>query len=453
LTRDFRSPQRALLEHIDKFVGEWLKTLEVVSTALAAKNLGPLNGLVGLEGADSRNLVNAAGNGHLESAAEYLLLDAGLTQKTQRGTARKAIIQALFAQIPKARKTGSFSEVAIAAGAKSRLAARPTDDGLYVLPLVFAPKSKEVDFTVGPVRIVPSARFHNEYAAALDHEASGESTDVRVQLAQEWDGYVSGYDHVVAVDLRGHEEEMGWPVAREAAEILLNFVRMLFGFNETDDIRVGGGFVWERTRSRLIIKTDGEAWLSTSYGPYGTHLDDLWATVFDRELSPHRRTMASLLTWLTSGDGYRAPVLERLRYAHRLIAEAYSEPNDAIRLVRTVSALEGLALTPAHDKAHQLARRCACVGGWGDPARAVDIYDRVQNAYHWRSAVVHGDGPPDTDVKAAFLALEEHLLQIVMGFMTLYAGIQRSTPPQSPRILRRKVTAKIDGFFWYPWFD
>lgn len=58
----------------------------------------------------------------------------------------------------------------------------------------------------------------------------------------------------------------------------------------------------------------------------------------------------------------RRRLLDRLRYANTLIAEAFSEPHDRIRLVRLVAALEALAVLHREDKAEGLAWRCAFAG-------------------------------------------------------------------------------------------
>jgi hypothetical protein len=133
-----------------------------------------------------------------------------------------------------------------------------------------------------------------------------------------------------------------------------------------------------------------------------------------------------------------------------LIAEAYTEQSDYLRLVRLTSALEALALLEGQDKAHQLATRCANVGGWSSVTAAVEIYDRMRAAYHWRSAVIHGDSPPILEVRKAFRETEEYLLRIVLGFTVLFAAIATEFKAQSVRQLRRELKERMDMFFWAP---
>jgi hypothetical protein len=81
---------------------------------------------------------------------------------------------------------------------------------------------------------------------------------------------------------------------------------------------------------------------------------------------------------------------------------------------------------------------------------AIEIYDRVQDAYHWRSAVVHGDAPDPENVRLAFFGVEAHLLRVWIGFLTLLSAIQSRANPQSIRALRREIAARVDLFFWAP---
>jgi hypothetical protein len=133
-----------------------------------------------------------------------------------------------------------------------------------------------------------------------------------------------------------------------------------------------------------------------------------------------------------------------------LVAEAYTEQSDYLRLVRLISALEALALLEGKDKAHQLAAYSALVGGWGSIGDGIKIYDRIRAAYHWRNAVVHGDAPAVRDVRRSFFEAEEYLLRIIVGFMSIFAAIATDTRPTSVRQLRRELKKRVDLFFWAP---
>ncbi|WP_146006625.1 hypothetical protein [Bradyrhizobium forestalis] len=156
---------------------------------------------------------------------------------------------------------------------------------------------------------------------------------------------------------------MAWKAAPDVAEYILNLIRMKFGYHHMDDVRVGNGFIWETSQVRFYFDKVGSPNVSLSSGPRASHLDDRWANLFDDDFSPDGIYSHSLAMRMVSGDDPSSPILERLRYANALIAEAFSEPHDRIRLVRLVAALEALAVLPREEKSEGLAERCAFAGG------------------------------------------------------------------------------------------
>src|SRR3984893_11099808 len=61
---------------------------------------------------------------------------------------------------------------------------------------------------------------------------------------------------------------------------------MKFGFYHMDDVRIGNGFVWER--SRVYLDKAGFANLSLSRGPWASHLGNSWVEHFDDDFAPKR---------------------------------------------------------------------------------------------------------------------------------------------------------------------
>lgn len=241
---------------------------------------------------------------------------------------------------------------------------------------------------------------------------------------------------------------MGWSMARECAEVTLNMIRMVFGFARTDRMRLAGNFHASNNLSSLVLKLDGEASLATGTGSMPSVLEDSWQLEFFRCLGPYATLVSSFISWLAAGTHAGNPIIERLRYANVLLAEAYCEPSDLIRLVRLTSALEAVALLEGRDKAHNLAVRCASVGGCGIGRDAVQIYDAVKQAYALRNAVVHGDAPQVSDVRMAFSSLEAHVLRIFVGFLTIFSEIHSDVRPQSVRTLRREFNSRFEQFFF-----
>jgi hypothetical protein len=137
-----------------------------------------------------------------------------------------------------------------------------------------------------------------------------------------------------------------------------------------------------------------------------------------------------------------------LRHANTLIAEAFSEPHDRIRLVRLVSALETLAVVSGGKKSEALAWRCAFAGGWTDCGHVLQIVDDVLSAYSVRNEVVHGDSPDNEDAVSAFYRLERHLAPVYIGFLHMHAKVQRRYRPMHVRHIRVAFDRHIEAFFW-----
>ncbi len=432
-------------KEIDNFVAEWLETVKRTSEGRKNKDF-KLVDTVHLSSNQAWNFVSRKGYQHLLRGAELLVSSEKLAQKVALNSAVKKITDAFFAHLPKARKRRVISEKAIADGARSRIRALPRDDGIYVFPVVFARRATRTNLKFGPLAIQSKRCFIRSHRVELKRHKYSDPRSSR-PFYEDWKKHVELYDHFISVEVRDHEAEMAWPVARDAAEFFLNIIRMILRYSHADDIRIGGGFVWETRQSSLQFTPAGGALFTSKMGPWGTHLRNDWVGAFETQIGNHRSLLAGYLDWFLKGEESDNPIIERVRYASVLIAEAYSEPHDYVRLVRLVSALESLALIERTDKAHSLALACAYAGGWGDPVHGSDIYDAVKAAYRWRNAVVHGDAPSKSDVSGAFVRLEAHLLYIVVGFMHLFVTLSHRKL-QSIRQLRREMRQRLCLFFW-----
>ncbi len=418
-----------LEEVVDAYLGEWLRGLPPPE-ADKSWYLESFKNFEILEYAKGGlNWISHAGNRHLSVAARLLLERMGEQRRITLQTARRCLIEAHFAHLPKARKTGKLSEHAVIAGASKKITHWKRSPGSYVFPACFAPSATKSQFRIGPAVVFAKATFEEKYLPAIAAQATDEFGR---RAVTEWSSYAERYDHFVVVDIERHETKMAWIEAREVAEYVLNLIRMKFGFSHMDDVRIGNGLVWETKWVQVHFDKSGAAGFSLSSGRWASHLDDTWVKHFDDDFGIEAPLLASLATWMASGDHPHSPVLERLRYANTLIAEAFSEPHDHIRLVRLVAALEALAVLPREEKSDSLAWRCALAGGWTDCGRAVQIVDDVLYAYTVRNALVHGDSPGNEEAISAFYRLERHLVRTYLGFLHLYAKIQqRYRPTQS----------------------
>jgi hypothetical protein len=438
-----------LEEAVESYLEEWVKGLPPPNAThdWYRETLQKNRATIDIKG--SWNVISREGNIHLWAAARLLLEKAGEQRRVTLQTARRCLVDAHSAHLPKAKRIGRLSEHAVIAGATKRLSECVRSSGFYVIPIQFAPSAKSTRFRIGPAVILAKAMFDADYQAAVAAQADNNDKFGTIAVA-EWSTYSERYDHFVVVEVRGHETEMAWKAAREIAEYALNLIRMKFGFYHMDDVRVGNGFVWETSQVRVYFDKDGAANFSLSRGPWASHLKDDWVEHFDADVGGEASMLASLGFWMISGNDPQSPVLERLRYANALIAEAFSEPHDRIRLVRLVSALEALAVLSREGKSDALAWRCAFAGGWTDCGYAVQIVDDVIYAYTVRNAVVHGDSPDNDDAISAFHRLERHLTRIYVGFLHLHAKVQERYRPTHIRHVRQAFDQHIEYFFWNP---
>jgi hypothetical protein len=440
---------QTLTTEIHAFIDEWVGGL-LDARKEGLRQIYKERDYVTLNTQEPGNYVPRVGYRRLMNAARELLRANKLTQKVQLTTAIDALTTAHFELLPGARSRKKFSETLIASRALELVKAAPRASGLYVYPLIFAKRAKKTDWGFGPVRILAKDVFRAKYRDAFEAEQGAADNPLRPRLLADWEKHAQRYDHFILVEVKDHEKELAEELGREAAEFFLNLIRMLFGYLGTEELRIGGGFVIEPLRSALYFDDRGEANFTTITEFIGTSLDDTWTESIDRSLGQMLPMFGSYLDWFLGGKEPANPILERIRYATTLIAEAYAEPHDHIRLVRLVSALEAFALAGRGPKADGIALHCSLIGGRGDPHKACGIYDAVQAAYVVRSAIVHGDRPSAIEIRQAFLGLERYALDIVVAFVNFFLNVQGFDKPQSVAQLRRIVRRGAIFYYWMP---
>lgn len=443
---------RTVAEEIEAFGQQWLVTLKEADRAIEAKDFEAIRDHVTLNGVrGGGNFVNRKGYEHLRSAVNKLLTELDMTRRLSAGTMENFITKEFFDEISRLKLgKNDFSAQAIINRTKIRVESVRWDNGSYVFPVLFAPNAKNSNFRIGPARIVAKSIYLAEKREAIERERAEDNRHYGFHFLEEWERYVERYDHFITVDMKGFEDGLAWESGREVAELCLNIVRLVFGYYNTRNIKLSGGFIWDETAIKLIFQENGSAHFSASRGPWGSHLDDNWTEVFDNRVGFNSSTIVSLCALIASGERAGSPILERQRYAHQLIAEAYCEPHDHIRLIRLLSALEALAVLDKSEKRRGLALRCAQVGGWADPSAANDIYEAVMAAYAVRNKVIHGDGAPVDEINRVFYELERYLLDIVEGYLFLYVRISNAANPKHVGHLRKELNNRIGMFFWNP---
>lgn len=287
-----------VIELTDAFVNEWVKTIKSVESSLSKRRkpsaLRDVVTLYGDWGGLGGNYVNYAGSRHLDMAADLLLKQHALQQKLTHRSARQALVDGFCEQRKRAKSGRNTSVESLLAFATRRLEATKRLDGLYIFPVLFAPQARKTDSRIGPVRIVARRIFQRERAGALKKADADDGFKSGPTLAARWNAYAEQYDHIITVEIKGFEREMAWETAREAAEFVLNLIRMVFRFPWTDDIKLTGGFMGEKTGLRCssqatvtlcragvqalgerILRTTGSVILMLKWGNLLLYLQDL----------------------------------------------------------------------------------------------------------------------------------------------------------------------------------
>lgn len=231
-------------QHIVQFLDAWQDSTIRIAEMMKVSDTSFLRDYVYLQGLSSANMVSKDGNKHLDDAASALLARENLSAKISHFTARKSLLSALSAHLSKALRTRQLSEHAIVTKAKVGLRSHKRDDGVYVFPVDFALSATSTDFRIGAARIISKSTADAEMVDTWESFYSTANGDIENSLAKYWHEHSGAYDHVITVDVTGYEEEMAWPAARDAAETMLNIIRMFFNYSAMDDVRIGDGLAF-----------------------------------------------------------------------------------------------------------------------------------------------------------------------------------------------------------------
>lgn len=436
--------RKELETEIEAVFSEWEKS--VLSFPKHIEDVADIRDFNIIPGYDGRaNYLNQQGFAHFCRAAELLLAELQLQRRVSSGTAERILGVALGRQVERVVKTGRPSETAVIDHAKRGLQSLLWSDGSYVFPAIFAPLAVKTDLSIGCARIVSKAILLEEKREALAKEEE-RGKDPR-GVFHLWRNSIERYDHFIVIEMKGFEWDMAWTAAREAAEYVLNIFRMTFTYGATKWMKLAGESSWDETWTALMVRDDDSVGYRTRRGPWGSPLRDGWVQLFNEREGIYSWLFAAYLNLMTGHNIPGSPITLRILYASRLIAEAYCEPHDHIRLVRLVSALETLAVLEG-EKSDELARRCGLAGGWSSDEYRKQIEAAVAEAYKRRNAIVHGDPEQMRDYQTAFLELENDLGRIFVGFSLLHMGIHESERPRHIKELRRAMRQKIEPFFY-----
>ena len=389
--------------------------------------------------------ITPEGARHLWDAANVLLEREKLQSRISVSTAQRCLDTELQAEIKRAREKDRWSYHGVVKRAAAALHDTKTFSGNCFFPAFITHSDEAINLTFGPVRIVSRDIFDAEYSRLIDDQilratkSNGDRDAPLARILNGWKTQSEPYAFMVIVTIKDFEQSIARPVARQAAEFVLNLLRLMAPHRMGPRIRLAGDSKPETEQAFLTLTDDGVLGGIFSQGGEGAILPDDWSDALLRNIGDAKPMIDALADRLVCGDPFTDPVIERIRYADQLFTEAFQDTSPRQALVKIVSALEALCVLPRDEKSRTLQLRCALAGSRGDPDYIRAVRACVANAYRVRNDVVHGDAPELHEAANAIADLQLHLFHIVLHLWKLLVWVHNTKKPQSIRALRREL--------------
>lgn len=395
--------------------------------------------------------ITPEGAAHFRDAVAALLECQNLQSRISSQSARKCLDTELQREISRAQTRSQISFDTVISRTIAALHDTRTFSGDCFFPALVTHEDQAVDLRFGPVRLISRDIFDIEYAPRIDDSAAAAATaqdgsDWSLKrILGGWRSIAAPYAFMVVVRIKGFEQEMAKPAARQAAEFTLNLLRIIAPHRMGPRIRLAGDSRPETEQAFLTLSNDGQLGGSLREGGEGAILPDDWPTVLLRCLGEAKPMVDALAARLVSGAPITDSVTERIRYADQLFTEAFQDSSPRLALVKMVSALESLAVLPRQRKRQTLEVRCALACGEGDLDYMRNVRRVVGQAYRIRNDVVHGDAPDPLKASRAIDELQAYLLSIVLHLWRVLASIQVQHQPESISVLRQRAAELYDA--------
>lgn len=437
-------------EHLESALNEVLELDRRLDEWANDPNRAPLGqDEVAIGSVLGNRLTTPAGAEHFRRATELLLQHEKLQTRISVETAYRCLDKELQVEIERSRKDGRWSLNAAIQRARRQLRQAVTFSGHCLFPAHIAARPARTDLRFGPVRVMCKSVFEEEFHPTIKPDFPIDE-DVKSQpnnesrLLKRWGEYSKDYPFIVSVKIEGFELEMARPIARQAAEFVLNQLRLALEHRQAGAIRLSGDSKPDTHTSFLAISDGGETCGSYTMRGEGTSLPDDWPEELIQHVGAAKPMIDAIAERLVRGDPFTEPVVERIRYADQLFTEAMQDRSPRMALVKVVSALEALCVLPKAGKAKELELRCALACSFDDLEYYRKVKEAVGRAYEVRNRVVHGDAPDAIDAAMAMRGLRLYLYPVVVHLWSILIHIQNEHKPQSVRPLRRHMASVFE---------
>lgn len=317
--------------------------------------------------------------------------------------------------------TTSEADRAVAAAVKA--AAKSCRTLTHFFPCHIGDDKGEFEFSIGGVRfrrttaVLEGLKSGTE--AYLDESDEPSKRQLAEHLAADAQGYYGTFGWTAEITIENCDDATSRRRAERAVQAALDALHVLLGIAHSDNMRLGGANIRTDRRSHIIQDAAGEVDFSSSADWLTNSLGDDWWEILNDRIGDDLLPLMSLAL-----DGAMAlpmprPLAQRFVDGATWFGEACRDRFRASRLVKYVTAMERILVTPDADIAETIARRgasllCRSLPDYDDFDR---LKQRIKDVYDMRSRIVHGARSPHDMLGVALRDAEElarfTLVQIV----------------------------------------
>lgn len=341
-------------------------------------------------------------------------------------TIRRPIEHLLVKRFMKEKRQVDISQVDRMLAAAAKEARSKVSQITHLVPCHLIAASDPAQLVIGPVTFHNRRNIRTLLLKKL-REAQSEDSGYKRELYQRRllataIRYYRNFRWVAEVRVPGCDPVTSIEVAKNAVTSALNCIHMLFGFDRTERMQVGGPAIPMDRRAMLTISEGGriESSLSAAYLGH-VEYENGWSKILESEDFRFYFDLCGVALEAAVDLDLKRPLSRRFLDALQWFGEACRENNASTRTIKFMTAVELLLTTGERDEiSEMIAIRTANLCSSTHEGRS-EWRHKARRAYDFRSRLVHGSmSPRDPETWAgarlAAEVAESVLLRAVQAF-------------------------------------
>jgi len=323
---------------------------------------------------------------------------SGLTRRIEHSTIRRPVEYLLVNRFMKEKRLLNITEVDRVLAAAARQARSKLSTTTHLVPCHLISARDPAQIVIGPVK------FHNRSsirALLLQRFREARSVDGddieehRRSLLTTAIRYYRNFRWVAEVQVAGYDANTSAEVAKYAVTAALDCIHILFGFERTDRMQVGGVAMRMDRRAMLTISESGAVEPSLSATAFGhVEYQDGWSQVLDTEEFRSWADLCGVALEAAVDLDLNRPLSRRFLDAVQWFGEGCREENASTRTIKFMTAVERLLTTGERDDvSRMIGERTANLCFFPNESRN-QWMEKALRAYDYRSRLVHGSMSP-----------------------------------------------------------